>query len=136
MRFKPHISTKELCRLYEDEGLSTTQIGKLVGMTSQAVGYRFKMAGFKPEGKPTGRPSNLDVKRILRLYNDELKSVAEIAEVMGCRKGAVRKWLKKNNIPLRPIKRGVRRPAIPVPDLSLLAVGEDIFLPHPKTPGR
>ena len=137
MRNKPHISTEELRRLYDKEGLSTTQIGESVGMSGQAVRLRYKMAGFKLEGKQRGRqPSTFDLELFLRLLNDETKSVAEIAKVWVCHESSVRSWLKRKGIDLRSVKRGLRRRVRSVPDLSLLAVGEAIILPHPETRGK
>lgn len=102
-------SEEELERMYVDEGMSTVQMAKRIGVrSSSTVGRWLKEHGIKRE-----RPSNEELRE---LYHEEGLNAIEVGDKCGVTSTQVYYWMKKYGIPRRDLSesklaKGARKPS-------------------------
>ena len=94
------VSEAEFRRLWEDMSISQEEIGRKLGITSQAVRYRAARRGLAP--RPRARPfaRTVDYSRVVRLYKAGLSQVA-VATIVGCPVPSVKAALVEAGVELR-----------------------------------
>ena len=130
----------EMRRLYEDEMMTLKQVGKVYGITRQAVHNRFVAAGIPRRGnygqrlfeyteQHRERMTRLLIvhgDEILRLYVDDRLSPDKIGKRLGISVPRIRKFLVESGVEIRG-----SGPLTKFPELGKLKVGESILLPKP-----
>ena len=102
-----------LTELYVHQRLSSDEVGRRLGCSSQKVRDELRRSGIalRPPGTASVRLAGLDDGTLRRLYVDEGRTLAQIAAAYDCVPGAVRKRLLRAGIPPRP-RGGGRRPGV------------------------
>ena len=90
--------TQKMVELYE-RGLNLREIGEHYGITRQAVYLRFKKAGIAYQRRAADQ--KVEVKLLTKLYSDEKRSLAAIADLFSVTTRVIEKALKKYGIPQR-----------------------------------
>src|SRR5688500_5996464 len=77
------ISLGEMIRLYEEEGLSLTEVGRMGGVSRQAVHYRLVKAGvrLRPQLVEGPKPPRFEREEMVDLYVNQRLSLNWIAEL-------------------------------------------------------
>lgn len=91
--------------MYLEENLSPAKIGEKIGMHENSVRYHLRKANvIRPAGWQNRKTPTIE---LVRLYNDELLSLKEIAKVTGMTKSAIRNRLARWGYERRsPMARG------------------------------
>lgn len=94
----PLLTKEALSKLYNDEWLTTTEIGEKLGCNRNTV-----LQALKRHNIPlhTSRVRGMDSDNLHSLYIDQGWSLVRIANHLGCNDEAVRKALSRYNIPIR-----------------------------------
>ena len=97
---------KEIVRLYVDEKMPTTKLGKIFNISSTAVSNIIKRSGIDVRGisvakKGIKRGSMLPVDKIIELYVNKGLSSIKVSEEVGCSKRSVLNVLRENNVEAR-----------------------------------
>jgi transposase-like protein len=99
------VSTALLRKMYEQDRLSTPQIGSLVGMPDATVAYRLKSAGVVLRARGTAwaeqrraRLPLLTRENVTRLYVRDGLSLVAVAEQLATDKSTVRRFMIRHNI--------------------------------------
>lgn len=102
-----------LTELYVHQRLSSDEVGRRLGCSSQKVRDELRRAGIalRSPGTASARLAGLDDATLRRLYVDEEKTLAQIAVAYDCVPGAVRQRLLRAGINRRP-PGGGRRPVL------------------------
>ena len=122
----------EMDRLYVEERLSLDAVGKILGVSRQAVHERLRKAGIETrrytppvETKLQRIRKEIDVAWFVRQYASEKKSILELSRAYGVSYGILRDILRFEGVPIRP--RGSQT-KIKYPQLYALKVGESVLL--------
>ena len=101
------LSVEELKRLYEEEGLSLTQIAKKANISLAAASKLLKEAGIAPKkGKrKTVLHTKEDIQKICEMYEKENKSIRRIARMLKTYDSLIWRRLKEANAQIRHWKR-------------------------------
>lgn len=138
--FGREVELDEMRRLYTEEGLTLKEIGVRFGITRQAVHLRFVKAGITRRTHYSQKFINANQQRIasvaqflddhrddlLRMYNDEMFPLSEIARQIGVSHGAIRRYLIACGVEIRSTDSFRTFPV-----LGELKVGESVLLPRP-----
>ena len=111
--------TKQMVELYK-RGLNLREIGEHYGITRQAVYLRFKLAGIKYYRQFAYL--KIDKNLLTKLYSDEKRTIADIAEIFSVNIELIEMALKKYEIPKR---RSLTKGGYAVDFLSALKQGEE-----------
>jgi predicted DNA-binding protein YlxM (UPF0122 family) len=136
------IELEEMRRLYEDELMSLREIGRVFGVTRQAVQSRFVTAGIPRRSHYSIRFIEFTEQRreraiqlltansddIVRMYADEELTLAKIGKSLDISETRIRDHLVECGVEIR--SAGTFRK---FPQLGELKVGESILLPKPKS---
>ena len=101
-----HVSSEELYRLYNEQELTTKEIGELFGVSDEVVRYRMKQLGIPRRGKPWSPQEvreQLNCETLERLYVVEGLSMAEIGQRFGVGETTVHSRLEKCGIARRDL---------------------------------
>jgi hypothetical protein len=88
------------------DGLSLSQIGRLVGKSAGTVGYHVKKHGFTANGAEKYAPLGAIVEEVLEIMVDDELTLDEMAEELECSVSTIRHWLAKYG--LKPTGGGRR----------------------------
>jgi hypothetical protein len=100
------VSREELERLYNDELMTTAEIGKIYGVSGEIVRLRMIRFGIPRRGTPWSAKdirSQLDHNTMGKLYVNERLSMAEIGKQIGVSETTIHSRLKKFNITRRDL---------------------------------
>lgn len=104
MTFAKKPDTREMAKLYLEDGLSYRQIGEIYGIIRQAVHQRFVRAGIE---RRLLKHQKIDKQSLERLYLVERISLHKIAERLQVGLKVIKAALKFHKIPKRsPVKFG------------------------------
>lgn len=131
-------------RLYEVDAMSLKEIGKLFGITRQAVHQRFVAAGIPRRHHYSKRFIEFTERRrerafqlltahrddILRMYVDEKLACAKIGKMLDISEPRIREHLVECGVEIRS-SGAVHK----FPELGKLKVGESVLLPKPTRKG-
>jgi predicted DNA-binding protein YlxM (UPF0122 family) len=124
---------KEMLRLYQEEKKTLEEVGKVFGISRQAVHDRLKRAGitFRP-CKP--QKKKLDLKTLIYLYVDKKLTIAEVAKELKSTRKKVTEELERYKIPKRSRNYSNRKHS----ELYELKVGKSFVMKRPnvKNPYR
>lgn len=95
------IPKEDLVRMYQKEGLTTSDIGRKLGCDPKLVWRRLKKYGIPRRNSGTVSRTILTKEALQRMYVDERKSAAMIARAMGCSDGTVLNRLKEYGFEIR-----------------------------------
>ena len=123
-----NLETKEMRRLYFDEGLSLRRVAKRFGITFQAVHLRFRGAGIPLRPRCGPPPRRIEKEGLERLYLTECLSISKIAEVLRITTYSVGLELDRHGIERR--KQGSWRSKYYA--LNLLNIGDSIQVDRPN----
>ena len=100
---KPRIITpkEDLVRMYQNEGLSISDIGLKLGCDPQLVWRRLKKYGIPRRNSGTISRTMITKEALRRMYVDEQKSAAMIARELRCSDGTVLNRLKEYGFEIR-----------------------------------
>ena len=115
------ISKEDLVRMYQKEGLTTSEIGRKLGCHPALVWRRLKKYGIPRRNSGTISRTRITKETLRRMYVDDRKSIARIAREMGCSDAAVRNRLEEYGFEIRGRNLGN---VITEEDLRRLYVGE------------
>src|SRR5688572_11621897 len=123
------LSTAYIVELYVKHKMPTTEIGRRVGLTRQAVHARLKTAGVVTRSKEQ-KPPVCEKSLLERLYTYDQLTVIEVAEKLNTTDSVIRRAMK-----IYGIER--RRPGtVKFPQLRKLKIGESVDLPKLLTRPR
>ena len=98
---KPYEDKETLRRLYFDEGKNLTEIGKILGCSSDTIRVKMKGFGLPIKEFSFGKLDGVDLKE---LYINQKLSTTKIGEMFGVTHSAVRRALSKQGIQARSLK--------------------------------
>lgn len=106
------IDKQELINLYQDQKLSTIEICEHYGVTDTTI-YRWlqrlqikrRSAGFQPKNRRGKKPITVDISQMVKMYQEEKKTISEIGKIFGIGQATTYRILTKERIIYR--KRGV-----------------------------
>lgn len=97
-----------LRRLYCEEGKTHRQIARLWGISKTTVRVRCQEAGIEPRHAHRYPPKAKDIpSQLHQWYVEQRLSTRAIGALAGVSKPTVMRWLKAEDIPLRPTGRGL-----------------------------
>ncbi|MDF9748384.1 HNH endonuclease signature motif containing protein [Natrinema salsiterrestre] len=105
---KPWHDEETLRELYYDEGLSTDEIGKELGCAGRTVRDWFDKLDIDTRSQAEARleyPNLADEEWLREKYTEEGLTAPQIADALGCSKGAVLHWVHEHGI--KPHSQGV-----------------------------
>lgn len=122
----------EMERLYIEEKLSLGAVGKILGVSRQAVHDRLRRAGIErrqytvPENKRFQQAKNkCDVAELVRRYVREKKSILELSRTTGINYQTLRTILTDEGVAIRPRGSQTERR---YPQIYELKVGESVIV--------
>lgn len=92
--------TREMARLYQEEGLTFQQIGDRFGISRQTVHERIRGMGIELPARPS-KAEAIDKKRLEDLYSIQNLSFAKVARALDTTPFVVLRALEKHRIPKR-----------------------------------
>lgn len=95
------IPKEDLVRMYQNEGMTISDIGRKLGCDPKLVWRRLKKYGIPRRNSGTISRTILTKETLRRMYVDERKSAAMIAREMGCSGGTVLNRLKEYGFEIR-----------------------------------
>ena len=130
----------EMRRLYEDEMMSLREIGRVFGVTRQAVHSRFVTAGIPRRSHYSKRFIEFTEQRrerinqllttqsdeIVKMYEDEKLTLAKIGKRLDISATRIRDHLVECGVEIRSSRNRMK-----FPELGKLKVGRSILLPKP-----
>jgi hypothetical protein len=110
MAAEHNANCEEIRRLYENEGFSLAEIGKIYDISPGTARSRARKAGLRPQKSgPRGIARDPDAmaqaREILRLHEEEGMSWRQLGERFGMSKASARLRAVKAGLPVRPIGR-------------------------------
>ena len=98
---KPYEDKEILRHLYFDEGKNLTEIGKMLGCSSDTIRVKMKGFGLPIKEFVFGKLDNVDLKE---LYVNQKLSTTEIGKMFGVTHGAVRRAMRMQGIEARSLR--------------------------------
>jgi hypothetical protein len=121
----------EIVRLYVEEELSTTLIGKAIGKNRKSVWLELRRAGVTLRNP--GRVAKLpDIEELERLYVDERLTSVQIAKMFNCVPSSVIHQMRHYQVPTRPRGKGNKRDSSQCREIVNVETGEKCGKPVHK----
>ena len=103
---------EELARRYT-AGFTVQELADRTGSTTLAVSAALRAAGIRPRlGRPPARPAP-DPEQLRALYTQQRRTLAQVAEQLGCSSEQVRAGLLAAGVALRPARHPARADVLP-----------------------